>query len=125
MEHDEMAVELSRQFQKFLKAYEPFAGLKNPDTKIPTMPSAEVQKTFCQQLSFCSDNADAAILIQSDIIGAMTFVANAEKALDFYTKYRNLSTVSLADNGRPFSLLASLVWRLIEEIERGAIRPQP
>jgi hypothetical protein len=125
MEHADILQILSTQLAGFLKVYEPVSGLKNPDTKIPTKLSAEVQKTFCQQLSSCCDSADAAILIQSDIIGAMSFASLAGYVLDFYSKYRNLATVSLDNNGRPFSLLAALVLRAIEEIERGAIRPQP
>lgn len=74
-------------------------------------------------LSSCSDSGDAAILIQSDIIGAMSFVSHAEYALDFYSKYRNLATVSLDNNGRPFSLLANLVCRCLKEMATGAIRP--
>jgi len=118
--HEETYGFLIEQLNRFENC---FNNIKNVSTKIPTTLSVEAQRTFCQQLSSCSDNSDAAILIQLDRAGAASFLRLSKYALDFYSKNRNLATVSLPDNGRPFSLLACLASRCLEEMARGAIRP--
>ncbi|MGO8765326.1 MAG: hypothetical protein ACLQSR_09375 [Limisphaerales bacterium] len=119
MEHSEIAGILSGQLQEYLDAYASVASPSAFSAKNSTTLSAEARRTFCRQLSSCRDTAEAATLIQSNEVEATFFAKNAEYALDFYSKNRNLATLSLVDNGGPFSLLAELLLRYLEEMGGG------